>query len=415
VTVAGFGGGLRHSRLQSILAIAAIGAAVALPVVLVGVGGGVSTHELNQLETAGYQIVVSAAGTHGIANAHRVGESIRGVNDVVAASPVLSVAIDAFPTGEGAQAVLAEGIIPDQFAPTLGPTESGLFPDPLPLGDPTDSIHYANGTYEGPATYDVLVSTPYEAEFGVGPGDRLLLGPDTNRSGATAYNVTGTFGVSLNLLGPTAAFAILLPLSDLQTMTGFGAAANATVPDAADTIEVAVVSSIATNPGAIAAVESQVQALFPFYGVSSLLQEAQQLESASAVLTGFYLALSSVGITVGLLFLALVLVRRVEADRRSIGVRRALGLPGTSIASGILRDGLVLAGCGAAAGIVAGILLVEALAAWTTGAVQEAAQLAWFSPAFLAALTAGVLGLSLLASGVATRTALRLPIPEALR
>jgi len=58
----GFGRGrsLRHLRLQVVLAIAAVGAAVALPVVLVSVGGGVSAHELANLENAGYQIVVSA-------------------------------------------------------------------------------------------------------------------------------------------------------------------------------------------------------------------------------------------------------------------------------------------------------------------------------------------------------------------
>ena len=133
------------------------------------------------------------------------------------------------------------------------------------------------------------------------------------------------------------------------------------------------------------------------------------------MLTGFYLALSSVGITVGLLFLALVLLRRVEADRRSIGIRRALGLPATSIAGGILRDGFLLAGAGALAGVAAGIVLVDALASWSTGAVQQAAQLAVFSPTFLAVLCAGVLLLSLLASGVATRAALRIEITEALR
>ncbi len=411
----GFGRGLRHSRLQSILAVAAIAAAVALPVVLVGVGGGVSAHELDQIQTAGYQIVVSASGTHGISNAHSVARAIEGVGQVTAASPILSVAIDAFVGSGGAQPVLAEGVIPDEFSPTLGPTESGLFPDPLPLGDPTDSVHYANGSYSGPASLDVLVSTPYVAEFGVTVGDHLLLGPDANRSQAVSYNVTGTFGVPLNLLGPTGAFAILLPLSDLQVLSGYATGPNASVPDAADTVEVAVASSIAANPGAIDRVESQVQALYPYYGVSALSQEAQQLEAASSVLTGFYLALSSVGITVGLLFLALVLLRRVEADRRSIGIRRALGLPGSSIAGGILRDGFLLAGAGALVGVAAGIVLVDALASWSSGAVQEAAQLAVFSPTFLAALCAGVLLLSLLASGVATRAALRIEITEALR
>ena len=410
----GRGGSLRHSRLQIILAVAAVGTAVALPVILLSVGGGVSAHELANIQNAGYQIVVSAAGLHGIAHAHNYTDQILRIDSVTAASPVLSVTIDAFTTSGSISPVLAEGVIPDQFTPTLGPSESGLFPSPLPLGDPTDDIHFAHGTYSGPATYDVLVSSPYAGARGIKVGESLLLSPVANRTLGVSYNVTGIFGVPPTVLGPTGAFAVVLPLSNLQVMTGL-AARNAVVPDAADTIQVAVVGSVATDPGALGQVRDNVQALFPYYGVSSLTQEAQQLQSASGVLTGFYLALSSVGLTVGLLFLALVLLRRVEADRRSIGIRRALGIPGRSIAGEIVRDGAVLALMGGIVGLVAGYLIVEALAIWATSAVQEAAQLAVFDPVVLAELLLGVVGLSLLAGAVATRTALRSEISEALR
>ncbi len=411
----GRGRSLRHSRLQLVLAVAAVATAVALPVVLISVGGGVSSHELANLENAGYQIVVSAAGVHGITHAHNYTAEILSIGGVTAASPVLSVTVDAFTSASATPSpVLAEGVIPDQFTPTLSPTESGLFPAPLPLGDPTDAVHYAHGTYSGPATYDVIVSTPYAAAHRVSVGDRLILSPVANRSVGTTYNVTGTFGVPPTVLGPTGAFAVIVPLSDLQTMTGF-AGGSAVAPDAVDTIQVAVTGSVATNPGALDQLRNEVQALFPYYGVSSLTQEAQQLQSASGVLTGFYLALSSVGLTVGLLFLALVLLRRVEADRRSIGVRRVLGISGRSIAGEIVWDGATLALTGAVAGVLGGYLIVVALAAWATSAVQEAAQLAVFDPVILGELVAGVVALSLLASAVATRTALRMPISEALR
>jgi putative ABC transport system permease protein len=410
----GRGRSLRHSRLQIVLAVAAIGTAVALPVVLLSVGGGVSAHELASLRNAGYQIVVSAAGLHGIEHAHAYTNEILSVGSVTAASPVLSITIDAFASPGSLSPVLAEGVIPAQFSPTLGPSDAGLFPSPLPLGDPTDSLHYAGGTYSGPATYDVLISSPYAAAHGVTVGQHLVLSPVANYSLGTSYNVTGIFGVPPTVLGPTGAFAALVPLSDLQVMTGF-AGPPAAVPDAADTIQVAVTGAVATDPGALSKVRDQVQALFPYYGVSSLTQEAQQLQSASGVLTGFYLALSSVGLTVGLLFLALVLLRRVEADRRSIGIRRALGVPGRSIATGIVRDAATLSLAGAVAGVLGGYLIVASLGRWATSTVQEAAQLAVFDPLLLSELVAGVVGLSLLAGAVATRSALRVEISEALR
>ena len=411
----GFGAQLRHHRLQQVLAVVAVATAVSLPVVLISVGGGVSQHELASLQNAGYQIVVSAAGVHGIANAHALTDRILAIPSVAAASPVLSVPMDAF-VGSGAPtAVLAEGIIPGQFTPTLGPAENGLFPNPLPLGDPTDRVHFANGTYTGPATWDVLISSPLAQADGVSVGARVALGPSTNQSQAVAFNVTGTFGVPPTALGPNGAFAIVLPLSDLQVLTGFAAGPGAAVADAADSIEVAVSGSATSNPTELDQIQSEVQALVPYYGVSSLDQEAQQLQSASAVLTGFYLALSSVALTVGLLFLALVLVRRVEVGRQSIGIRRALGLPRRAIAAEIVGDGLVLAFLGSVLGVVGGYFVVEALGAWGSSVVQDAARWTIFDPTTLVAIVAGVLALSLLASAVATRAALRIEITEALR
>jgi ABC-type lipoprotein release transport system permease subunit len=411
----GFGAQLRHHRLQQVLAIAAIATAVSLPVVLISVGGGVSQHELASLQNAGYQIVVSAAGIHGISNAHNLTDRILAINSVAAASPVLSVPLDAF-VGTGAPtAVLAEGVIPDQFTPTLGPAENTLFPNPLPLGDPSDRTHFANGTYSGAATWDVLISSPLAQADRISVGANLSLGPSTNASQAVVFNVTGTFGVPPTALGPTGAFAIVVPLSDLQVLSGFAAAPRAAAPDAADSIEVAVAGSATSNPTELNQIRSEIQNLVPYYGVSSLNQEAQQLQSASAVLTGFYLALSSVALTVGLLFLALVLVRRVEVGRQSIGIRRALGLPRRAIAAEIVGDGLVLAFVGAVIGVAGGYLVVAALAAWGSSVVQDAARWAIFDPVTLATIVVGVLALSLLASAVATRAALRIQITEALR
>lgn len=412
----GVGGrGARHARYQRVLAVAAIATAVALPVVLISVGGGVSAHELRTLEDSGYQIVVSAAGDHGITGAHRLTDRILGIAGVGYASPVLSITIDAFDAGGAVSPVLAEGVIPSQFSATLGPTEGGIFPDPLPLGDPSDAAHYANGTYTGPATDEVIVSAPYSQEFGVGAGATVGLAASDNASAAVPYRVTGTFVPSSSILAPTAAYVVVLPLSDLQLLTGYANGSGTISPDAADTIEVAVNGTVASHPAELDRVAAEVQGLAMLYSVSTLSQQAQQVESASAILTGFYLALSSVGIAVGVIFLALVLVRRVEAERRSIGIRRALGLSARSIAAGILRDGLEIAAGGAVAGVVAGYAIVTGLASDGQSAVAQAARLALFVPATLAELVLGIVALSLLAGGVATRAALRIPVVEALR
>jgi ABC-type lipoprotein release transport system permease subunit len=409
--------GFRHRRLQAILAVAALASAVALPVVLLSVGGGVEAHELQALEQAGYQITVSAGGNHGISGAHALSAQIAGLAQVSAASPVLSASIDLYVNGAGGRPVLAEGVIPAAFAATEPPTETSLFPSPLPLGDPTDQVHFENGTYGGDATNDLLLSSPLAESLGLRSGATLGLAATGAATTTTPFTVTGTFGLPPSLLGPTAADAVVLPLSDLQLLVG-EARSNGTTGallDAADTIEVGLVGPATLDPSAVDHVAGEIQSLVPYYSVTSLTQEAQQLQGSEAILTGFFVALSSVSLLVGFLFLVIVLVRRVEAERTAIAIRRAIGIPSLRIAGELLGQGALLGGAGAALGVLGGFAVVTGLAAWGPGDVATIAGLAVFTPGTLGALVLGGVALSLPASGLATRTALKLSVPESLR
>jgi ABC-type lipoprotein release transport system permease subunit len=405
---------LPHRRLQTILAIAALGTAVALPVVLLSVGGGVFDHEIQNLRASGYQIAVSAAGVHGVDGSHALADRILAIPGVAEVSPVLSSAVDVF-TANGTTPALAEGVVPGAFLATLDPTEATLFPSPLPLGDPTDTIHYANGTYAGPSAGKVLVSTPFEADEHVGVGDTIRIAGSDIRSEGVAYTISGSFGVAGADLGPTAVFGLVLPLSDLQVLVGEAKESDGTVIDASDTIEVGLSTSAAASPAQVNAATATIQSLVPYYSVVQVNNEATQLQNAEAVLSGFYLSLSAVGLIVGLAFLALLLQREVEMERRSIGIRRALGVPSSRIALGLLTRGYVLALAGATAGIVLGIALVEGLAEYGGGTVSVVARLAVFDPTTLGLLVLAIVAMSSLAGAVAARAALRLPIAEVLR
>jgi putative ABC transport system permease protein len=408
---------LRHERLQTILAVAAMATAVALPVVLLSVGGGVASHEISVLQSSGYQITVSAAGIHGVGLAHALAGEIAALPSVASASPILTSAVDAFPLNGGPTPVLAEGVIPQAFASTENPTERGLFPNPLPFSDPTDSVHFANGSYRGPSAHQVMVSSPFAQEFDLTIGSPLTLAESSNISSGVPFTVVGIFGIPPTSFGVAAAYAIVMGLSDLQVMEGlaFEPSPPYAIADPADTVLVSLVPSVATDSATIDHVAAEISALVPYYGVSELTDEAAQLKSSTTVLTGFYLALSSVALLVGLLFLVLVLLRRVESQRRTVAVRRALGVPGSQIALGWVRSGVLLAFGGVAGGILAGVVLVGLLDRFGQGAVATAASLAVFDPVTLAYLSLGVLGLGALAGLGAARSALRRPIVEALR
>jgi putative ABC transport system permease protein len=408
---------LSHTALQDLLAVAAIATAVALPVLLLSVGGGVSSHERTALESSGFEITVSAPGMHGIGNAHALARQIDGVPNVSAASPVLSAAVDLFGPGGATEPALAEGVLPGPFLATLSPEESDAFPTPLPLGDPTDAVHFANGTYAGPATDDVLVASPLAAALGVSAGATLRLADGPNLSLAVPFTVTGLFGTPGGPLGPIAGFAVVLPLSDLQLLTGTARENGTTGPllDEADSVEVSLTGAAGADPAAVTGAAAAIQGLVPYYGVTTLSNEVAQLDQADAVLTGFYLALSSTAVVIGLLFLTLVLLRRVEAERRSIGIRRAIGLPAREIVGRLVGRAALLASAGVLGGVVAGVVAVRVLEAYGTGSVPAIAALAVFDPLTLLELGAGTVALCLVASGFAARAALRLPLAEALR
>jgi hypothetical protein len=405
----------RHARLQTMLAVCAVSAAVALPVVLLSVGRGVVSHEINALDTAGYQLVVSGAGEYGIDDAHSLVRQIDAVPTVGAASPILSVAIDLFPPRGGPVPLLAEGILPAAFSATLSPQEAGLFPHPLPLGDPTDEIHFDNGSYAGPAVDDLLISTPLASADELAIGTHVGLAFGAQSANATTFTITGTFGVPPSIFGSTAAFAGLLPLSDLQVLIGAATNSSSGLIDAADSVDIGLAGSATMSPAAVATAQHAVQSIVPYDTVSALSTEVSQLQAANTILTGFYLALSSISLSVGLVFLTVVLLRRVDADRSPMAVRRAIGEPASSLAASWARDAVIMGASGAVGGVLAGVVVVEILAVYGTPSVAQVASLAVFDPVVLGLLALSVVGLAALVSLAATRRALALPLAEVLR
>lgn len=405
---------LLHRRLQTLFAVAALGTAVALPVVLLAVGGGVYEHELHGLTNAGYQLAISTSGVHSVDNAHALAHQIDALSGVVAASPILSVPVEVFASA-GASPALAEGIVPGAFSATQSQPEASLFPDPLPLGDPQDTAHFDDGRYAGPSADVAMVSGPFEAAEHLAVGQSIAIGPSTNRSLAVNFTLSGTFAVQGDNLGTTAAFGLLLPLSNLQELAGEAFGPNGTLLDAADTVQVGLTPTVAAHSAQVAQIAAEIQKLVPFYTVTTLSSQAAQLVNAEAVLTGFYLGLSAVGLIVGLAFLTLVLLREVEMERRSIGIRRALGVPARDIAAGLLGRGYLLAASGSLLGVGLGVAVVTFLRRYGSGDVAVVATLAVFDPLTLGELVAAVVGLSTAAGLAAARAALRKPITEALR
>jgi putative ABC transport system permease protein len=118
-------------------------------------------------------------------------------------------------------------------------------------------------------------------------------------------------------------------------------------------------------------------------------------------------SLGGLGLLVGTLGLAAVLLRNVFERRREIALLRAVGYAPANLFRIVLAENAVLLGCGLAVGAISAFIAVA------PAAIQRGARLPVSAGGAL--LLLAVLGAGLLSSFVATRAALRESLLGALR
>lgn len=148
----------------------------------------------------------------------------------------------------------------------------------------------------------------------------------------------------------------------------------------------------AASPELVAAIEDQLQALD---GAAKrpqvmtleerLLRTALGPQRIAAALT---LVAAALALALGVIGLYAVLADSVRARQREIALRLALGAPPSSIAYGVFRDGLRLAGAGALLGMAAAWVGLRLLLHADDGLVQPAAWIWAACPAALIVMVA---------------------------
>ncbi|GAA0546110.1 ABC transporter permease [Halorubrum ejinorense] len=353
---------LRHTAPRRIAySILGVALAVGLFVLVAGIGIGLATGDAAVGSNADYRIVpesessatlpVSVGGPQ-LGGVHEVGARLGERDDVRYASPV-AVTLAELTHGNTTEHVLVFGVVAHP-----GLRAGGLSSEPLTPGDP----HYANGTYGGPKTNEMVVSTGTADLLGTTVGERVLL-----ESPSGAGRETARMTVTNVSVASTPAFdsvpVALVHLSELQTATGD------TGRDTADQLVVA-----AESP----AVRDDLETLYD-------RTEVVARSSASGVGTDGDLALAVggagfvVSLVVGSLFVATTTGLEIRRDRRLWATLSALGFSASSRAIVVLvRTGLV-ALAGGLTGIGLGRIAIAVANAGVDRYVDETT-VAVFSP-----------------------------------
>jgi len=176
----------------------------------------------------------------------------------------------------------------------------------------------------------------------------------------------------------------------------------------------ALVVAVRTNgesAGVATALRAAIRRLdptLPVYDVATLDERLARQERGSRVLALLAGAFAALALVLAALGLYAVLAQAVARRTPEIGVRRALGAPPASVLGLVVREGLVPAGAGAAAGLAAALFLTRGIASLLYG-------LAPADPGVFAAIGAVLLAAGAAAGVLPARRAMRVDPIVAIR
>ena len=295
-----------------------------------------------------------------IEGAHALASEISNWQEVDFATPVLYWDLPVLlppPDGETeprSKVVESFGIVPGHFWAMMGDKERERFDTDQWFLHPNDP-HYADGTFNGTFTDEILLSKNLHKE-GIEVGDTLPVG---QRGSEVNMTVRGFFDHDFSGLGYFGELSIaIVHLAELQTLGGFAVAGSGnetTVVDLADGMSIAL-STEAVREGAEGEVADRIREAYPEYAEDVFTKEDQLdiLRQETRIAELFYIAVGWVSMFIGLLFVATIMIVSVLERTREIGMLRAIGISRRTIFVQIISESMVLVLAGALVGIAPG-------------------------------------------------------------
>jgi putative ABC transport system permease protein len=262
--------------------------AVLASVLLVSVGTGVSETGQQQFDQSGRDLWVtggpvelrpgSAGGFQNtLVDSHAVAGEIETRDDVATAVPMSFQTVYVGRNTSDYQTLVAAG------APARGPSVSITEGRPFQSTD----VHYADGSYDGPMTHEVVIDPRTAALLNVGVNDTLHIGSTLATAREHEFRVVG---ISPTYSGFVGAPTVTLHLSELQEVTGTTASDRATF------------ISIRLQDGANAsAVKADLEESYPAYTVRTNEEQLQATLEQKVTVIASGISLVALAVVAGVL------------------------------------------------------------------------------------------------------------------
>lgn len=348
---------LGHYRVRTLLAVLGVAVAVLLVVVLGGLGYGIVTTGDEaitwidyDLWASGGPVAISPGAVGGVENpvlnAHAVSTELESRPDVRAAQALGFQTVYVSPDGEEFETIVGLGI---------GGNASRIRVGRGP-GFQRSDVHYANGTYEGPMTHEIVVGERTAERYNVSVGDRLHVGATLATARDNEFTVVGTTRTVRTFLGVP---AVAMHLAELQEVSG------TTGTDPASLIAIDLASGVDGR-----AVQRDIQRAHPDLDVRTNDQQVRAIVGGHATIIAAAVTLVVLAVVVGIALVVNVLALLVYQQRDQLAALKAAGVSGRTLVGVVAVQGGLTGALGGLAGVAlapVGVALVNALVGEVTG------------------------------------------------
>ncbi len=331
---------VRHDRARTVLAVLGVALAVLATTLLGSVGYGVVETGQEKFDASGRDLWVTGGpvriapgGVGGfesqLVDAHGVATEINEREDVRTAVPLAFQTVYAGTDPRELETYLAVGV-PGAGGRNVQVVEGRGF-------SRGGGVHYAGGNYTGNFTHEALVDPRTKTALNASVNDTLYVGGTTLGAREHPYEVVGVTPTFSRFLGaPT----IVVPLSELQTLTGAASADRASM--------ITVNLEDGADPETVAAA---LEETYPELDVRTNQEQLQSVvaQRALVVLAGGALVVLAVlggaALTLNLLSL------HVYQQRRTLAAVRATGVSARTLVGIVAGQGVIIGALGGLVGV----------------------------------------------------------------
>ena len=333
---------LRRNPRRTALAVVGVGLAVLAVTLFASVGLGVAATGEEKFDSSGRDLWVTggpleirareaAPLENSLLGAHEVAAGVGSHEDVAVATPMAFQAIYVGANASDLRLITAVGV-PKAPAGTAVSVDSG---EGLERGD----VHYANGSYDGPMTRNVLLDPGTAERLGVSVGDTVHVGASRAGAREREFTVVGISSTFSNFLGTETA---VLHLSELQALTGTTGADRASL------------LTVRLEEGADPeAVRADLQATYPDLEVRTNREQLTAVLGRQAPVVGSAATLVALSVALGLALALNLLLLTVTQQRRERAALQAIGLSPRTLSLTVETQGLLVGLGGATLGVLA--------------------------------------------------------------